>query len=51
VAITQRPALLNSVDKIMILKEGSVQALGKREDIIPLLSGKKAHEGSSIIEG
>lgn len=51
VAITQRPALLNSVDKIMILKEGSVQALGKREDIIPLLSGRKAHEGPSIIEG
>jgi ATP-binding cassette subfamily C protein len=51
VAITQRPALLNSVDKIMILKEGSVQALGKREDIIPLLSGRKAHEGSSIIAG
>jgi ATP-binding cassette, subfamily C, bacterial len=39
VAITQRPALLRSVDKIMILKDGTTQALGKRDDIIPLLSG------------
>jgi ATP-binding cassette subfamily C protein len=40
VAITQRPALLKSVDKIMILKNGSVQAFGKRDDIIPLISGR-----------
>jgi ATP-binding cassette, subfamily C, bacterial len=39
VAITQRPSLLRSVDKIMILKDGTTQALGKRDDIIPLLSG------------
>jgi ATP-binding cassette subfamily C protein len=41
VAITQRPTLLRSVDKIMILKDGAVQALGKRDDILPLLAGKK----------
>ena len=40
VAITQRPSLLQSVDKIMILKDGSVQALGPREEILPILSGK-----------
>jgi len=40
VAITQRPALLRSVDKIMILKDGSIHALGKRDDILPLLTGK-----------
>jgi ATP-binding cassette subfamily C protein len=40
VAITQRPALLRSVDKIMILKEGTTQAIGKRDDIIPMLSGR-----------
>jgi ATP-binding cassette subfamily C protein len=39
VAVTQRPALLGSVDKIMILQNGSVQAFGPRADIIPLLSG------------
>jgi ATP-binding cassette, subfamily C, bacterial len=40
VAITQRPSLLQSVDRIMILKDGTAQAIGKREDIIPLLSGR-----------
>lgn len=40
VAITQRPSLLQSVDKIMILKDGTVQALGPRDDVLPILSGK-----------
>ncbi len=37
VAITQRPALLRSVDKIMLLTEGRVQALGARDEIMPKL--------------
>jgi ATP-binding cassette subfamily C protein len=37
VAITQRPALLKSVDKILILTKGAVQAIGKREDILPMI--------------
>src|SRR3569623_1251279 len=41
VTITQRAALLRSVDKIMILHNGSVQALGSRDEIIPLLTGQK----------
>lgn len=41
VAITQRPSLLRSVDKIMVLKKGTVQALGDRGDIMPLLTGRK----------
>ena len=40
VAITQRPTLLKSVDKIMILKDGAVQALGLRDEIIPLIVGR-----------
>lgn len=40
VAITQRPTLLKSVDKIMILKDGAVQALGKRDEIIPMIVGR-----------
>ncbi|HEU4661226.1 MAG TPA: type I secretion system permease/ATPase [Pseudolabrys sp.] len=39
VAITQRPSLLQNVDRIMILKDGTAQAIGKRDDIIPLLNG------------
>ncbi|NJL07882.1 MAG: type I secretion system permease/ATPase [Methylacidiphilales bacterium] len=41
VAITQRPALLRSVDKILILKDGAVQAMGKREEMLALLAGNK----------
>jgi ATP-binding cassette subfamily C protein len=40
VAITQRPALLKSVDKIMIMKDGSVQAFGPRDEILPILAGR-----------
>ena len=40
IAITQRPALLQSVDKIMILKEGAVQALGPRQEMIPHVLGR-----------
>ncbi len=40
VAITQRPALLRSVDKIMIMKDGGIQAMGKRDDMIPMIIGK-----------
>jgi ATP-binding cassette subfamily C protein len=40
VAITQRPSLLQSVDKIMVMKEGTAQAIGKREDVMPLLNGQ-----------
>jgi len=52
VAITQRPALLRSVDKIMVMKAGVVQALGKRDEILPMISGgaaaKEADSGAII---
>ncbi|MCA0245564.1 MAG: type I secretion system permease/ATPase [Proteobacteria bacterium] len=52
VAITQRPALLRSVDKIMVLKNGTVQAMGKRDEILPMISGHsgKAVEGANILD-
>jgi ATP-binding cassette, subfamily C, bacterial len=40
VAITQRQSLLRSVDKIMIIRDGGVHAIGKRDDMIPLITGK-----------
>jgi ATP-binding cassette subfamily C protein len=46
VAITQRPALLASVDKIMILNNGSVQAFGRRDDVLPILAGTKPGGGA-----
>ena len=39
VTITQRTALLNYVDKIMVLNGGSVAVLGKREDVLKTLAG------------
>ena len=41
VAVTQRAALLRSVDKIMILSAGSVQIFGPRDEVLPLMSGRK----------
>jgi ATP-binding cassette subfamily C protein len=41
VTVTQRAALLMSVDKIMILSGGAVQAFGARDEVIPLITGRK----------
>ncbi len=48
VAITQRPTLLKSVDKIMILKDGAIQALGLRDDIIPMIVGRAPGAGPAL---
>jgi len=45
VTITQRAALLRSVDKIMILQSGAIHAFGNRDEIIPLLSARKPDGG------
>ena len=39
VTITQRPALLNSVDKIMLLANGSIAMFGERTEVLAALSG------------
>lgn len=41
VAVTQRPALLRSVDKIMVMKEGRVQALGPRDEVLAKIAGAR----------
>jgi ATP-binding cassette subfamily C protein len=41
VAVTQRPSLLRSVDKIMLLNEGRVQVFGKRDDVLAKLASAK----------
>jgi ATP-binding cassette subfamily C protein len=40
VAVTQRPSLLSSVDKFMLIKEGTVQAIGTRDEILPAITGR-----------
>ncbi len=44
VTITQRPALLQCVDKILVLKDGSVAMFGERADVLKTLSGKPNNE-------
>ncbi|MDX5593161.1 type I secretion system permease/ATPase [Pseudovibrio sp. SPO723] len=41
VVITQRPSLLRSVDRIMVLKNGSVQLQGPRDEVSEQLSAAK----------
>lgn len=40
VTITQRPALLNVVDKILVLNNGSVSMFGTRSEVMATLAGK-----------
>jgi ATP-binding cassette subfamily C protein len=58
VAITQRSSLLKHVDRIMVIKDGTAQALGRRDDVLPMLSGSKPigpssspSDGLPLIEG
>jgi ABC-type protease/lipase transport system fused ATPase/permease subunit len=43
--------LLQSADKIMVIKEGTAQAIGKRDDIIPLLAANGAAKGAPAAPG
>ncbi|MFB9171402.1 type I secretion system permease/ATPase [Roseibium salinum] len=45
IAITQRPSLLRNVDRIMLLKDGTVQALGPRDEMMQVLRNGGAVEG------
>jgi ATP-binding cassette, subfamily C, type I secretion system permease/ATPase len=45
VVITQKPALLNVVDKIMLLTDGRVALFGARQQVLTKLGGPKAPSG------
>lgn len=45
IAITQRPSLLKHVDKIMMLKDGTVQAFGPRDEMLEMMRKGSALEG------
>nr|WP_082009926.1 type I secretion system permease/ATPase [Methylobacterium sp. ZNC0032] len=47
IAVTQRPALLRSVDKIMMIKDGAVQAIGARDEILPMIVGQRSIDGGA----
>jgi ATP-binding cassette subfamily C protein len=42
VAVTQRPSLLSSVDRILVLEGGAVKAMGPRDEVLPLLRGNRS---------
>jgi ATP-binding cassette subfamily C protein len=46
VAVTQRPSLLRSVDKIMMIRDGAVLAIGSRDEILPMITGQSSIEGA-----
>jgi len=54
VIVTHKPALLNNVDKVLMLKEGMVSMFGPREEVFQKLMGQQggapagAGEGSSV---
>lgn len=53
VTITQRPALLQCVDKILVLKEGTVAMFGERIEVLQALSKNNGNNGQQAprIEG
>ena len=44
VTITQRPALLQCVDKILVLKDGTVGMFGERMEVLKALSGNRGQQ-------
>lgn len=51
VTITQRPALLQCVDKILLLKDGSVGMFGERMEVLQALQGNNNNRPQPRIEG
>ncbi len=51
VTITQRPSLLQVVDKILVLKEGTVAMFGERVKVLEALTRATNGQGNPTIEG
>ena len=51
VLVTQRPAVLQSVNKILILREGQVAAFGERDQILPRLMAQTQDEALAAARG
>ncbi len=44
VSIAHRPSILQNTDKVLVLREGSIQAFGPRNEIIPKLAALQSSE-------
>jgi len=50
VTITQRPALLNSVDKVLLLVNGTVALFGHRQDVLKALAARGVNTEGNPLE-
>ena len=48
ITITQRPSLLRSVDKVLLLTNGTVSLFGAREDVLRALAARGTTLGGNI---
>ena len=46
--ITHRPSVLKTVDKVLVLKDGTVSALGQRDEILKQVTRPRVPEGSAV---
>ena len=51
ITITQRPSLLNCVDKILLLSNGTVAMFGVRQDVLKALAPLNAATGRPAVAG
>jgi ATP-binding cassette subfamily C protein len=49
ITITQRPALLRSVDKILLITNGTVSMFGERQDVLKALAARGMMPGAGSI--
>ncbi|MBT3358808.1 MAG: type I secretion system permease/ATPase [Rhodospirillales bacterium] len=48
VIIAHRPNIILHVDKLLVLRGGTMEAFGPRDEVVPTLSGPKAVEATSV---
>jgi ABC-type protease/lipase transport system fused ATPase/permease subunit len=48
ILITHKPSLVSSMDYLMLLRDGRVELLGPREDVLARLSGQSAPPQSGV---
>jgi ATP-binding cassette subfamily C protein len=47
IAVTQRPSLLRSVDKIMLMRDGRIQTIGPRDEVMAKIAGNRGGSAES----
>jgi len=50
VVVAHRPTVLRAMDKVLVLKDGAMQAFGARDEVLRKVLGPALHEGRSRLE-